>query len=112
MLLRKLATIICIKGTGSEYTKITVKTHRDGRILWKGIAKDLKTFTRYNRHWVVIEITIDHDDKSNPYDYNKGKIITVMYLCYCFFTEELLLCIVRVLLGNFIILILFYIVEV
>ena len=78
MLLRKLAYIICRKGTASEYVRITVKRHRDGTILWSGIARDLKIFTRDNRSWMVVEVQIDHDDDSNPYDYNKGKIITVM----------------------------------
>lgn len=78
MLLSKLANIICIKGTGGEDITITVKTHMNDKLLWKGRAKDLKKFTRYNHGWMVVEVRIDHDDDSNPYDYNKGKIITVM----------------------------------
>lgn len=78
MLLSKLANIIYRKGTGSEDTAITVKTHRTGEILWRGPAKDLKKFTKPNHGWFVVEIRIDHDDNSNPYDYNKGKIITVI----------------------------------
>lgn len=78
MLLSKLANIICRNGTGSEDITITVKAYKDGRLLWKGLAKDLKKFTKYNHGWLVVEVLIDQNDESNPYDYNKGKIITVI----------------------------------
>ena len=78
MLLSALAEIICIKGSASENMRITVKSHTSGVILYRGIAKDLKKFTKYNRSWMVVEVRIDHDDNSNYYDYNRGKIITVI----------------------------------
>ena len=78
MLLRKLASIIYCKGTASETLPITIKTYSDGSTLWHGIAKDLKQFTKENPNWIVVEVRIDHTDTINLYNWNKGKIITVI----------------------------------
>ena len=78
MFIEKIANIIYEKGTASENTNITVKTHNDNRVLWNGKAKELREWTKTNNGWIVVEILIDMADKRNIPDYNKGKIITVI----------------------------------
>lgn len=78
MFLKKIANNIYEDNTASENIQITVKTHKDNRILWSGKAKELKDWTNENKGWIVVEILIDTSDKRNIPDYNKGKIITVI----------------------------------
>lgn len=78
MLLSNLAKIIYCKGTASENTVITVKSHTTGELLWCGIAKKLSSYTKDNPDWIVIEVLVDKSDKENLADYNKGKIVTVI----------------------------------
>ena len=78
MFLKKIANNIYEDNTASKNIQITVKTHKDNRILWSGKAKELKDWTNENKGWIVVEILIDTSDKRNIPDYNKGKIITVI----------------------------------
>lgn len=86
MFLKNLAKIICIPGTTSMHTPITVNavngTHTESTLLWKGEAKDLINFcnSKNNDGWIVDEIRDRENDGFNdhiPY-YNRGKIISVI----------------------------------
>lgn len=78
MFIEKIAKVVYEDGTASEDTPITVKTHKDNRVLWKGKAKELQEWAKNNQGWIVVEILIDMSDTSNTPDYNKGKIIAVI----------------------------------
>ena len=80
MFLNKLAGIIYEDGTSSENLPVTVKVYNDPeRILWKGLAVDLKSY-RDSSKWIVVEILVDKTDgrSDSAPDWNRGKIITVV----------------------------------
>ena len=81
MYIKDIAKIICVKGTASENTIITLRTHINNFVLWKGPAKELIEQEKlYN--WMVVELLIDHDSadhfSSTTPSYNYDKIITVI----------------------------------
>lgn len=77
MYLKELSKIIFKEETASEETNIKVKSYSDKRVLWEGKAKDLQNWERIDS-WIVVEVLVDFEDKINPMDYNKDKIITVI----------------------------------
>lgn len=78
MYLKDLSKIIYDEGTASENRDIVVKTHSEGKVLWKGKAKYLQTMSNIGG-WLVVEILINEStEKEGIPDYNWGKIITVI----------------------------------
>ena len=78
MYLKDLSKIIYDEGTASENRDIVVKTHSEGKELWKGKAKDLQSMDNIGG-WLVVEVLIDEStEKEDIPDYNWGKIITVI----------------------------------
>ena len=78
MFLVNIARHIYRKGTASEDQIVTVKGYSTNKILWRGPAKELKKSDLMKAGWLVVEIRVDKSDKTNPDDWNKARIISVI----------------------------------
>ena len=56
---------------------ITIVTIDDYKVIWRGLAKDLKDDPIIYKNWFINEIKVDYSDSTELADHEKGKIIVV-----------------------------------